>query len=320
MKIHVFDFDNAGRPVPRAGEVLPTPTEFHEGPLWVDVANSRRPQIGEVLDALNVPPSLRDRVVEPSPTGVTRLPEGLAFDFPRGIAGLPPELKLDSFVFFGGSILTFRGIEIVDPVRDVSELAASVSIDGNAAVSLAAPILVEFSQQLRADVIRLRNEVRLIATRLDDAPETVALQEILSLKRHLLDMEATAEERAHVMQVLTTLRHDVFDAEMYGEDLRDTQLNTKATLRRLERTERRIGDLQVRFDAHQQDLTNRRLSRLTVISAIFLPLSLIAGIYGMNFDDMPELHFPHSYPVVLIVMATITGVMIWRFREGGWLD
>ena len=320
MKIHVFDFDSAGRPVLRAGEALPTPTEFREGSLWVDIANSTRPQIGEALDALGISRRLRNWVVEPSPPGVTRLDEGLAFDFPCGIAGRPPELKVDSFILVGGSILTLRGIEMSDAVLDVGDLAASVSAVGHTAAGLAAAILVELSLKLRSQGLQLRGEVRLIATHLDDDPESVTLQEILSLKRQLLDMEATAEERAPITEVLRTLRHDVFDAEIYSEDLRAAHSNNDATLRRLDRTERRIEDLQMRFGAHQNDLTNRRLSRLTVISAIFLPLTLIAGIYGMNFDDMPELHVAYSYPAVLSVMALITGVMIWRFRAGGWLD
>lgn len=65
---------------------------------------------------------------------------------------------------------------------------------------------------------------------------------------------------------------------------------------------------------------NRRLSRLTIISAIFLPLTLLAGIYGMNFDFMPELHHPYGYFLALGVMLLTAIGMGWWFRAKGWME
>ncbi|MDN5939057.1 MAG: magnesium/cobalt transporter CorA [Salinisphaera sp.] len=63
---------------------------------------------------------------------------------------------------------------------------------------------------------------------------------------------------------------------------------------------------------------------LTIISTIFLPLSFIAGVYGMNFDrakpwNMPELGFAYGYPIVLAVMATVGVGMLGFFRWRKWL-
>jgi magnesium transporter len=58
---------------------------------------------------------------------------------------------------------------------------------------------------------------------------------------------------------------------------------------------------------------------LTLISTIFIPLTFVAGVYGMNFDTMPELQWRWGYPVVLGVMALIAlGLLLW-FRATGWL-
>jgi magnesium transporter len=58
---------------------------------------------------------------------------------------------------------------------------------------------------------------------------------------------------------------------------------------------------------------------LTVVSAVLLPLTVIAGIYGMNFEHMPELAKPWGYPVVLVAMATVgVGMLAW-FKRKGWL-
>jgi magnesium transporter len=46
---------------------------------------------------------------------------------------------------------------------------------------------------------------------------------------------------------------------------------------------------------------------------------MIAGIYGMNFEFMPELHWPYSYPAFVAAMAAACGVLYRRFRQAGWL-
>jgi magnesium transporter len=63
--------------------------------------------------------------------------------------------------------------------------------------------------------------------------------------------------------------------------------------------------------------TNEIMRVLTVFSALMLPLTLIAGIYGMNFEHMPELHWLHGYPFALSLMAVTGGsMMIWFYRKG----
>jgi magnesium transporter len=71
--------------------------------------------------------------------------------------------------------------------------------------------------------------------------------------------------------------------------------------------------------------TNEIMRVLTVISSIFIPLTFIAGVYGMNFDrnsgplNMPELAWPIGYPVVLLIMAAVAGGMLLYFKRKRWL-
>lgn len=76
------------------------------------------------------------------------------------------------------------------------------------------------------------------------------------------------------------------------------------------------------FDIHfsvTANKTNEVMKTLAVVSAIILPLSLIAGIYGMNFEHMPELKSPRGYYVTLGFMAILTGVLLWYFWRRGWI-
>jgi magnesium transporter len=58
---------------------------------------------------------------------------------------------------------------------------------------------------------------------------------------------------------------------------------------------------------------------LTLVTTIFMPLSFIAGVYGMNFKYMPELESPYGYPIVVGVMVIIAATMLGYFRRRGWI-
>lgn len=70
---------------------------------------------------------------------------------------------------------------------------------------------------------------------------------------------------------------------------------------------------------------NETMRLLTVISTIFIPLTFVAGVYGMNFENpqnpwsMPELHSRYGYPVVLLFMLAVAGMMLFYFRRKRWL-
>ena len=65
-------------------------------------------------------------------------------------------------------------------------------------------------------------------------------------------------------------------------------------------------------------MTERRLRFLTVLSAVFLPLSLTAGIYGMNFANMPELQTSYGYEVILGLMVALGVAALLYFHRKGW--
>jgi magnesium transporter len=65
--------------------------------------------------------------------------------------------------------------------------------------------------------------------------------------------------------------------------------------------------------------TNQVMQLLTIISTIFIPLTFIAGIYGMNFDNIPELHWKYGYVATWIVMIVIVIIMLRYFKRKRWL-
>jgi magnesium transporter len=64
---------------------------------------------------------------------------------------------------------------------------------------------------------------------------------------------------------------------------------------------------------------NQVMQVLTIISTIFIPMTFVAGIYGMNFDNIPELHWPHGYLYAWVVMLAVVVVMLIYFKRKRWL-
>jgi len=80
-----------------------------------------------------------------------------------------------------------------------------------------------------------------------------------------------------------------------------------------------LGDLLDGYISTSSHKLNNTMRILTVITAVFVPLSFLTGLYGMNFDYIPELKYPHGYFILLAVMGGITSTLLWLFRRFRWL-
>ena len=80
-----------------------------------------------------------------------------------------------------------------------------------------------------------------------------------------------------------------------------------------------IGSVMESYQFGLNNKTNSVMQLLTIISTIFIPLTFIAGVYGMNFENMPELSWKYSYFIVLGLMLLIFILMLIYFKRKKWL-
>ncbi len=73
------------------------------------------------------------------------------------------------------------------------------------------------------------------------------------------------------------------------------------------------------YDSRLAAKTNEAVNKLTILTVFFGPLTVITGIYGMNFTRMPELGWTYGYPMALVLMALVTGIVYWLIKKRNWL-
>lgn len=197
---------------------------------------------------------------------------------------------------------------------DLSELGAV-----STATVLCALLFTQASQTSRA-ARRLRDQIMRLDQRMDDEPGSVEPQDLALLKQQLLLVDAVSEEQRAVFGQLSDSTSKALDVSQIKGSMSLLQSVVGATERLVDRLEGRFLELRHRASDHQQDQLNRRLGVLTVVSTIFLPLTLLAGIWGMNFEYMPELDEPYAYPAAIGLMALIAAGVAWFLRSRGWFE
>ena len=176
----------------------------------------------------------------------------------------------------------------------------------------------------RRSVISLRKKATQLAMELDVDPKEVSLKDILDVGDNVMVVLSVAEEQA---QSLAMVKNLDADPESIADSVDFTKLTASlsiliATAESTElmgrRLEKRAVGLKASYDAYQQEILNKRLALLTIVSSIFMPLTFMAGIYGMNFTNMPELETENGYFILLGSMLLLTVLMVGGFYNNGW--
>lgn len=101
--------------------------------------------------------------------------------------------------------------------------------------------------------------------------------------------------------------------------LRDAYDHTVQVIDTIETMRDLLSSLMDLYLSNVSNRMNEIMKVLTIIATLFIPLTVIVGIYGMNFEYMPELRWRWGYPAVMLLMAIVAGGMIMYFRRKSWL-
>ncbi|MBD0261899.1 MAG: magnesium/cobalt transporter CorA [Tolypothrix sp. Co-bin9] len=150
-------------------------------------------------------------------------------------------------------------------------------------------------------------------------PTPKTLQKIYKIKRELLQLRRAIWPQRDAINSLIREGNDLISDEVRIY-LRDCYDHAVQVMDMVETYRELASGLMDVYLSAVSNRMNEVMKLLTVVSAIFIPLTFIAGLYGMNFEYMPELKWHWGYPLCLAVMAAIAFGLIFFFWRKGWLE
>lgn len=153
---------------------------------------------------------------------------------------------------------------------------------------------------------------------IDSFPEPSTIRRIFRLRRQLRRFERIVGPMREICEKLTVAELPAIDpgARIWFRDVLDHMRRTMTRVTGLKETLASIVETAGLLEQHRQGEMTRQLAAWAAILAV---PTAIAGIYGMNFEFMPELHWRYGYFLVLGAILAACGGLWWRFRRIGWL-
>jgi len=145
------------------------------------------------------------------------------------------------------------------------------------------------------------------------------LSRIHATRRVLLNLHQVQLRQRDAIQSLVRDEESPFGEEVrvYLRDAHDHAIQTLDLIERFRDMSMSLIEIHLSSASHR---LNEVMKTLTIVASIFIPLTFIVGVYGMNFDVMPELRWRWGYPVVWIVMIALGLALLGWFRRRGWLE
>lgn len=170
------------------------------------------------------------------------------------------------------------------------------------------PVIDDIAEELR----EIENHV------LDETLDRTMIARIYQLRRDLRVMRGTVLPLLEVSGKLERLELPLITADIrpYFRDVHDHVQRVAESIDDLREGLAAAFETEILLAGVRQNDIVRQLAAWAAILAV---PTAIAGIYGMNFDNMPELHWHYGYFAVLGLVATACGFLWWRFRKSGWL-
>lgn len=215
-----------------------------------------------------------------------------------------------------------KGIVFIDDTGRVVEMINSIIKTKKWNLPSLERFINDFLDQITKDDLRIMEkyecELDDIETKILNEEEGISLGRVNDIRSDIRYLRIHYEQLIDLGQELEENENNFFKQEnlRYFRLFLDRMARLHDTSTSLRDYTMQLRDL---YKAHLDIKQNRIMTVLTVVTTIFLPLTLIAGWYGMNFRYMPELEWKWGYPVVIAVCVAIVGLSLLFFKKKKWL-
>ncbi|MFB3786616.1 MAG: magnesium/cobalt transporter CorA [bacterium] len=162
------------------------------------------------------------------------------------------------------------------------------------------------------------NEIEALEEELTNHPSAATIRTIHRLRREIIELRRWILPVKDITGYLIKSQSPLIQpyTKIYLGDVQDHTIQSLDTLAAYQEI---LGELTSQYHSILDNRMNEIMAVLTVFAAIFIPLSFLAGVYGMNFEYMPELKERWSYPVFWVIVITVITAMVGYFKRKKWI-
>ncbi len=325
-RVRIIDYDESGvRETARAALADCVPFRDSESVTWIDIEGLQDIPLLEGLGrCYGLHPLILEDILNTDQRPKTDDMEGYIYivlkmlDFDPGSLEIVSEQV--SLVFGRHYVISLqegREGDLFEPLRERIR-AGKGRLRRLGSDFLAYSLLDTVIDHYFAIVERFAERIESLEEELVGNPRPETLHQIHRLKREMILLRKAAWPLREVVNALEKSDSELIRpaTKLFLRDLYDHAIHIVDSVE----TYREM--LSGMIDIYLSSVSNRMnqvMRVLTIIATIFMPLTFLAGIYGMNFRYMPELGWPWGYPLVLLAMFVLAGAMLFFFKKKHWL-
>ena len=290
-----------------------------ENHRWIDLAEFQKHDLEALLAPLDLNSEILDACLVPQSRPRVITLEQILF------VSIPVQADKDNLCYLTllgapTTLITIQHSEILY----MDDLASCYLHDRRLIAANTAGLVFELVdrslRKISSASFSLRDEVVVTAQMLEDDVSAINIDVIMNLAREATQIEILFQDQQYCLSELLSGRSESLALETICAA-------STSLVADLDRAQFAVGRLQDQIrDLHQyhlhnvEEATNRRLNMLTLLSAIYLPPTLLTGIYGMGFDNIPVIGMRHGYAIVMLLMITLVLGQLAFFRWRGWFQ
>jgi magnesium transporter len=319
--LSVFYLEN--NTLQRGGVELIESWKANGGNVWIDMHGVETKEETSLLTALGCHPlAIQDAQRTRRPPKIEQF-EQFTFILYRGFSSSKPQLDIETMAlagFLGENILITRRVSHSYAIQALSNSAQLANYLRSPSL-LFTKIMNTSAQKFTDAILDAEDEIseledEMLANSSDDL-----MNRLILLKSHLRKIQRVQSYHAKLTKQMMDESFLFIDTTQ--DEIKHSLRDVHDKFERLESLTAMYydlcGDLIEGYISLSSHRLNRTMQILTVVSAIFVPLTFVAGIYGMNFEYIPELSFKYGYFVLWGAMVAMASGLLFVFKRIRWL-
>ncbi|SDM55404.1 magnesium/cobalt transporter CorA [Sediminibacillus halophilus] len=284
---------------------------------WIDFSEPDSEEINQLDTALHFHPLAIEDCIHSLQRPKLDYYDDFSFFVTHAIRAESLEQREIDFFIGGNYVVTFHHWDSTEVQQVWDRLMQQDDLTGWDEYRVFYEVLDKVVDNFFPIVYHLEDLINQVEENPEDKPMDVLLEQLFDLRHELLRLRHTINPiRDLFYRMLSSHRLDgIRERREYFADIYDHLMKLSEMVASNREITNDIRDNFISVNSYQQ---NKVIQVLTVITSIFAPLTFIAGIYGMNFVNMPELEWKYGYYASLVVMFIITVGMITWFKKKGW--